>query len=109
MRGAAERPREGRTMAQMVTERRPAGWVPWAALGLFFAIAVLYWLTRDVGPKAQVKLYHPGAQALLVVPFEGRLWVPDDQRRALRIDDGDMVVAGEQVGVTVFSRPSDGL
>jgi hypothetical protein len=96
-------------MAQVLTERRPAGWVPWAALGLFFVMAIVYWLSRDVGPRAQAKLYRPHAQAMLVVPVEGRLWTPVDERQALKIDDSEMVAAGEQVGVTVFTRPADGL
>lgn len=96
-------------MAEVLRDRRPAAWIPWAALSAFFLVAMLYWAVRGAAPQEQAKLYEPRAQDILVVPFEGRLWVPADERLAMTVDDEEMVVVGEQVGVTVFSRPADGL
>lgn len=95
-------------MAAVEAERRPAGWVPWAALSLFFVLAFFYWLVRDAGPKEQARLYRPDAQELLVVPYDDRLWVPREEA-VTRVPDSEMVEVGERVGVTVFARPADSL
>lgn len=95
-------------MAQVHTARRPAGWVPWAVLGVFLLLYVMYGVVKGVAPKEQAKLYKPGAQAMLVVPFEGRLWKPED-RNVLSLSDKEMVAMDEAVGVTVFARPADSL
>ena len=84
-------------------------WLPWAALLILFAALLIGWGLFSSPSAQQVGLYEPSRQAGLVVPYEGRRWVPVDVSQAVRFSDREMEQVATVNGVTLYAHPTRGM
>lgn len=96
-------------MADIKVEKRAVpGWVPLAALLAVLAAALMAWGLWSNRPAEQVGLYDPARQASLVVPYEGRSWIPADVDQAVRFSDDEMLQVATVNGVALYANPDEG-